>query len=548
MKRKFLKYFFLFSINLALIGAPTTVPNTAVNPAAIIMNQQEQQLKQIEAQRKILEEMSQNREGIKSQESKSLDENKGKGIKFKLKKIQFSKKSEVLSEEELQEIVSKYENRDITVGDLYSIVNQINDLYHKKGYIVCKAGLPPQTISKGVVKIVLVEGKTGNVIIKGNTSTRESYIKKRINLRENNISNLDELNESLIWFNGTNDVQIRIQLKAGEEVGTTDYILTVYEPKRHQYSLFSDNSGSESSGKYRGGISYTNNSLFGFRDQLSITGLKSEGSDSGSIMYTVPVNKFGTKLQLSYSKNTMEIVNGDLSEIDITGDSSSYGIAITHPFVITPRNKVEGRIEWNKQKSSTDFMDMPWVDDTIQHYLAGLTITTNFSNGVAYQNHTFTRGKWEDISGEIDYYSKYNFIGIYQLSLLKNNIFSIRANAQRAYDDYLPSADQFYVGGSYSVRGFAESYLGGDNGASINIEYEVPIINGISSFVFLDGGFVTGENSFDDNDIASAGFGLKLSPIKGFYSQVTAGFPFKHEYNEQEVDKVRIHYSVSYIL
>lgn len=544
MNGKILKYFIFLVLNLSLLAVPI---DKNINPAAIIMNQQEQQLKQIEAQRAINRDNSYLNSRIETSKINKKEEKDSNIIKFELKKIVFSKKSEVLLEDELKEIVEKYEGKKISVNDLHTIVNNINELYYKKGYIVCKAGLPPQTISNGVVKIILFEGKTGNIKIEGNNSTKESYIQKRIKLKEGDVSNFNELNDSLLWFNGTNDIQVKIQLKAGEKVGTTDYILNVYEPIRHQLSFFSDNSGSKSSGEYRGGISYINNSLFGFRDQLSITGMKSEGSNSAFIMYGFPINKYGTKLQLTYSSNSMEIVNGELSDIEITGDSSSYGLTLNQLFFINSTTRIEGKLEWNRQNSSTDFMNMDWVDDTIQHYLAGLTITKNFSNSVLYQSHTFTRGIWENISKEVDYYSKYNLIGIYQLPHMNGNIFSIRVNAQKAFNDYLPSGDQFYIGGAYSVRGFAESYMGADSGASINLEYELPFMNGVNYFIFLDGGFVTGENAFDDNEIASTGFGLKLSFVEGFYSQITLGFPTKLEYNEQKVDAMRIHYSLSYV-
>ena len=38
---------------------------------------------------------------------------------------------------------------------------------------------------------------------------------------------------------------------------------------------------------------------------------------------------------------------------------------------------------------------------------------------------------------------------------------SARLDAQWSADDYLLSAEQFYIGGMYSVRGYEESFLGG---------------------------------------------------------------------------------------
>ena len=98
---------------------------------------------------------------------------------------------------------------------------------------------------------------------------------------------------------------MRVQLQAGELPGTTDYILNIYEPKKHQFSIFTDNSGSETSGEYRGGISYINNSLFGYRDQLSITGMGSDGTQSGAIAYSIPITK--RELVLEYTTQQVQL-------------------------------------------------------------------------------------------------------------------------------------------------------------------------------------------------------------------------------------------------
>mgnify|MGYP007127280919 CR=1 FL=1 len=41
-----------------------------------------------------------------------------------------------------------------------------------------------------------------------------------------------ELNDDLLRFNATNDVQLRITMHAGAEPGTTDYVISAYEPQK----------------------------------------------------------------------------------------------------------------------------------------------------------------------------------------------------------------------------------------------------------------------------------------------------------------------------
>lgn len=515
--------------------------------AGVLLNRSKEYFEFQRLSKELEEEKKKDRKGIEAQKSGKIQETEEGEIRFKLKGFSFSP-SEVLSEEELNNIVAPYLKGEVSVNDLYEVVNKINALYEEKGYVVCRAGLPPQTISDGIVRIVLVEGKTGRVIIQGNNSIRESYIRKRIDLNEGEVSNLQELNKSLVWFNGTNDVQMRIELAAGELPGTTDYILSAYEPKKHSGSIFADNAGSETSGEYRGGVSYINNSLTGHRDQLSLSGVGSDGTTSGAFMYIFPINRRGTKIALQYSIGKVEIVDGPLKDVEIEGESSSYGVSIIHPFLINEKWKVEGNLDFSKQNSKTDFMGFAWVDDDITKYSAGVAVTKYGDTSIWYNKHNISKGKWESISGDGKDYMKYDTNFMYQRMCWTDQMFTFRLNGQYAFDDYLPSADQFYVGGTYSVRGYAESFMGADHGASVSLEYSVPTWKKEEFFVFLDGGILEGENAFDNNQIYSAGFGYRRTIGEKFYLSATLGVPFEKDFEDEgmEVDSCRVHVALNY--
>lgn len=515
--------------------------------AGVLLNRSKEYFEFQKINRELEEEKKKNRKGVETEKSEEIQKSQEGEIRFKLKGFSFSP-SEVLTSEELSEIVNPYLKEEVSVNDLYEVVNKINALYEEKGYIVCRAGLPPQTISDGIVRIVLVEGKTGRVLIQGNESTKDSYIRKRIDLDVGEVSNLQELNKSLVWFNGTNDVQMRIELTAGELPGTTDYILTAYEPRKHTGMIFADNAGSETSGEYRGGVSYINNSLTGHIDQLSLTSVGSDGTTSGAFMYSFPINKKGTKIGLQYSIGKVEIVDGPLKDVEVEGESSSYGINITHPFIVNEKWKLEGILEFSKQNSKTDFMGFEWIDDDITKYTAGVAITNYGNKSIWYNRQNISKGKWESISGDGKDYSKYDTTFMYQRMCWTDQMFTFRFNGQYVFDDYLPSADQFYIGGTYSVRGYAESFMGADHGVSVSLEYSVPTWKKGEFFVFLDGGILEGENAFDNNQIYSAGFGYRRTIGEKFYLSATLGVPFEKDFEDEgmEVDSCRVHMALNY--
>lgn len=123
-----------------------------------------------------------------------------------------------------------------------------------------------QTIKNGTVKIELIEGKTNAVEVQGNKYTKSKYISKRMSLKQGEVANINKLNDDLLRFNAANDVQLRISLQAGSEPGTTDYVISAYEPQNITWTVYSDNAGSDTSGEYRGGLFFTDRSLTGVRD------------------------------------------------------------------------------------------------------------------------------------------------------------------------------------------------------------------------------------------------------------------------------------------
>lgn len=535
--------FIISSFSTCVLAAPpvSNLPNNQ-NPG-VLLNKERDEIREYRVKRDIQEQKDKEDQVVedKREEEKAPDESKA--IKFNLEKIEIND-SEVITKEELTAITSKYEGKEITISVLYDIVNEINALYSDKGYLVCRAFLPEQAIENGIVKIVLIEGKTGSLFIEGNKTTRSGYIKDRLPLTEGKVANTQELNRALVWFNGTNSIQLQTEIQAGTEPGTTDYYITAYEPKRDVFTVFADNAGSKSSGEWRGGFGYSNRSLTGNRDELSITGMFSEGSTSGAISYYTPISKKGTKFGFSYSANDVKIKHGDLKDWDVEGDSYSFTVSVNQPLIVSSKKQVETFFEWTKQRSETDIMGFDWVDDSIYNYTLGLSATHFGSKSIIYHRHSVGMGRWTDIYSDKKDYWKYNLFGMYQKEFGNKNTLTCKVNAQFTPDDFLPSADQFYIGGVYSVRGYRENYLGADGGVSVNLEYGVPVSTIGQAFVFMDYGAVFGDNAFDDDTLSSIGLGFKWNFTRQSSATLTLGFPFKTDYNGENIDSMRAHFSV----
>lgn len=525
-------------------AAPGDVPEfrpSGLNDSGVQLSRTRQYL---EWQR-TMQRIAEGREAAQVEGGGTKEPEKGaSAVQFALKEVTVDPSS-VLTEDEINAVTAGYVGRDVSLDDLYELVGKINALYSEKGYLTCRAYLAPQTIRGGIVHISLIEGKTGKVAIAGNDTTREDYIRNRLSVEEGKIANISSVNEDLLRFNASNDMQLRISMKAGQEPGTTDYVITAYEPQKETFGLFSDNAGSETSGLYRGGFFWQDRSLSGVRDSLMATSVFSEGTKSFGLAYNAPINASGTKVGLTYSANSVHITDGPMEDLDVRGHATAYGVSVTHPVVTTETVKAEAGVDYTWQNSQTDFAGMDWIDDTVQGASLFYDQIDYGRTTVFYQRHAVRVGDYEDITGRTSGFTLYRLNTLYQKVFPSGQAFTARLDGQLSRTDYLPSAEQFYIGGIYSVRGYTESLLSGDGGALASVEYSVPLTGDkkTSAYVFLDGGWVWGESAYDDSSLVGAGFGVKTSLGDHMYFNVSMGFPLIRTINDEEQSRARVHFS-----
>ena len=474
-------------------------------------------------------------------------------VTFTLKQVQ-TDPSEILTEEEIKKITDQYTGKTVSLQDLYDMTDAINAVYEKKGYSVCKAYLPPQRIHEGMVHVGLLEGKTGNVVINGLRHTRKGYVANRIKLEPGKVANTDALTDRLQRFNATNDVQLRILVHAGEKPGTTDYEISAVEPKsNHAVSLYVDNAGYETSGRWREGIFYTMRSVTGQRDALRLNYLRSEGTNIIGANYSLPVNNLGTMLDFDYGYNTTKIIKGNLKSAGFKGRSYAAGLTLRHPLLVDDKRRYEVGLQFLHQNSHTDAYNERVLEDTRNTYIPYISFTHYGKSSVLYHKHSIAFTNYDNLNNTGDSYAAYKLDAIYQKQLGGGQMLSARLNAQVASQNKnMSSSDMFYIGGANSVRGYEESFLSGSQGFNASLSWLVPLDKKriFNAFAFFDYGRVFGDETTQavlDQTLYSTGLGVTAS-YKNFYSSLTLGIPLKREFNSlqgQKVDRTRIHFNCS---
>lgn len=458
----------------------------------------------------------------------------GSNVKFLLVKLNVTP-SEILTSAEIAAITSKYEGHEITLADVNTAVQEINQLYAKKEHIVAKALLLPQKITDGIVNIKLVESHVGKYRVEGSKYTSAQYFTQRMALKEGGLLKLDQLEQDVIRFNKTNGSQLRVVLVKGEAFGTTDIVIKAVEQSKQQGVLFSDNAGSESTGKYRTGAMWTLNSLHGGGDSLTLNTTYAKGATGGGISYQAPIDYMGTQVGVSYSKNQTNIVSGVFQSLQVAGDSTDLSVSVNHPFKTTLDSKQTLFGELHKKTSDTTYSGAKLTAVTVKSAVLGWAEQKYYNDGMRYQRIDVTSGfgynNGQGFEASRQVFNKANYSYASRIADGKKGVFLLRASGQLNLKEQqnLPSTEQFNLGGFSTVRGFSEGAINGDSGYFVSGEYHFPV-GKVEGVLFLDHGGAFSYNgeitpNTRDNYLTGAGLGIISNIGKNTSLQVFWGVP-----------------------
>jgi len=456
---------------------------------------------------------------------------KGKGASFLLQGVTFDP-SKFLAPGDLDAIVKPYIGHTVDFSDLAAILDKINGLYKDRGQITARAILPPQKIMHGVVHIALVEGKVAKIAVTGNTLTSSDFVRDRITLRPGEVVDEPELARQVVYFNRTNDAQVRALLKPGAAFGETDIDLLVTDPPANVTTLFVDNEGVDSSGRGEGGAFYRHSDLLMDDDRLTFYGTVSGGGFDGSATYALPVDTSGDRVSFNYDRNHINIINGPFSALAIAGHGQTGSVGVTHPLVATD--------EWLVTSSLTGLVDTSHTSEP-----AGAVTDVTTWRAVAGFSATYIgSGLLVSVSPNVAYASSDNGILNTRRSIA---IFSgtgaavadlgsgwsahFLATGQYTPQSLMPPDLLFQAGGPTSVRGYEAGLFAGDSGYYLNAELHDDIIkleNGpVDVYAFGDNGSVFSTHPAV-RTLTSVGAGTSLPPLKNMTLNLLVGVPVEH--------------------
>ncbi len=453
----------------------------------------------------------------------------GGGPRFKLRKVIFDK-SKFITQEELDAIASKYVGKQVDIAGLQNLVSEINDLYGKRGIVTAIATLPEQTADGGVVRVKLTEGRLQKTSVEGNQQTSKDYILRSVDPPKGEVLDVPKLNRDVVWFNRTNDVQVRALLQPGTDFGLTDLQLAVTEPPRNTLQFFFDNQGVKTTGQNQGGAYYKLHGLAGIDDRFTFYGVKAQGNINGNIAYNVPVNPWGGRLGASYTQGKIKIIQGPLDGLQVTGKSNQAALNFGQPLWVTDAWLLQANAAYAYGNSETDFAEVATVMDRYSKITGGFALTASGTEYTATISPAFNRINWHDkiLGGERSFET---FTGSANALAKLPQQFSVTflASWQYTWEKLLPGDQVFVIGGPTTVRGYPTNSVSGDSGYYFNLELHrdmSELLKGLDVYAFIDSGS-TYATFPARTQLDSSGVGASWTPIPSFTLEGSVGFPWR---------------------
>ena len=391
----------------------------------------------------------------------------------------------LLTQKEIDKIISGYQNRQLNLTDMQKVADQITDAYRQKGYITSRAYLPPQKITSGNLELRIVEGSTGDIEIKGNRYFKTSLYRKKIALKKTDPFNYEILRKGMSNINQLPDRSAKATLTPGKEPGTTDVLLEVKDRLPIHIGFDWDNFGSRYLGTNRYRTTITDNNLLGRDDILTLQYQLSEGSFYRLFMlrYLYPIND---NLQIGFfSAQSKTELGKELATVEARGKAKYYSLYATQTLINTEKTNLNLSLGFDYK----DIFNFQFGSEQSRDRMRVLKLGSEWDMSDKY-GRTLVSEEINfgipDIMGGLEEKDAHasrtgaggkftkNVLYILRLQKMPWDSMLLWKNQFQFTNNILTGAEQYQIGGIINVRGYPPAEVVGDKGYAMTWEWSLP--------------------------------------------------------------------------
>lgn len=419
-----------------------------------------------------------------------------------------------------------------------------------KGYVTSRAYIGAQNLASGVLEVTLVAGRTEAVQLNGQAASGGDWAP--LPFRADEVLRLADLEQGADQLNRLRSSRAEMQILPGQSPGGSVVDIRTHVRDPWRLHLGGDNYGQDSTGTVRGRVMVEADNLLGLFDVWNLTHIQSADSKASLLSVTVPWGY--TTLSYTY---TLSNYSSPIPGVAvIAGDSSNHTLG------------------WNRvvrrDAASKTALDASLTLRRAQRDVAGVSLVPQDMSVLRLAASRLQRWQGADLSLDLGYvqgliafgadvdveglapesphaqFEKIDFNAVATVNLGSQFTYRGMLAGQRAQRG-LQSAEQIFIGGAATVRGFKEGALSGDRGAHTRHELHWTGAAAHQSvaipYVFFDYGRVRLMADSNWNHLAAFGLGARLA-WKGFTAEANWARPVSAP--ESVPQRTRLHLTLNY--
>lgn len=420
--------------------------------------------------------------------------------------------------------------------------------------------LPEQDINSGVVQIVVMVSRLGEVRAEGNVYFNSELLENQVHLTPGAPIDEAQLSDDLDWLNRNPFRRVDVVYTPGKQPGTTDVVLRTDDRLPVRVLASVANNGVSETGKHLYTFGFTWGDVFGWDHQFDYRHIRSRTGKNyrGHVLsYTLPVwERDLLSFTAAYAKVSAQYEDG---LFDVAGEGRQFSLRYQHElprFDFLPDFGHQLGLGFDYKSASTDLeFGGAHVYDTEPEVIQGqISYTASLADdwgdtyfrveavgspgGITKQNTTevFSTAR-QNTSAEYGYVR-----GRLQrqFDLPQDFTFVAAGEMQYSAQRLLPS-EQYGVGGIDTVRGYEQAASIGDRAYVLSLELAAPPFSVLDSlagtdlkdsmqlFAFGDWGktktvdYVDGETSVQV--LSSFGWGVRYEITPYVAAEMVHAFP-----------------------
>lgn len=379
--------------------------------------------------------------------------------------IQFSA-SKLLSPEELRAAGEPYLARALGSADVQALLDDIAALYTAKGVLTALPVLPQQDLQSGVLRVLLVEGRLGRVMVRSSGNEDPDWVARWFDLPIGEVVTNEALTQRIARFNEVSDMTASAQFGAGERFGVSDLVIEVADTPSTQFWSFAEtsNAGRQASDLLALGWRMAPVGPWGGRFDLAL--LHARQGDTLAAGGSWPLGTQGWRLGMSGSASRTKTSDNE-AQLLVQGRSASAGLELGRTWVLNNPWVLGTALSWTTSRSNASIAGFELAKNQLNK--TSLSATLGYDTP---QTRANLKAMAVSVVSGSQRFSYIDTSARFQTALDSQGAWSVRANglSRLAPNGQTIDADPLALGGTETVRGYDAGAARGQKGAALQLE------------------------------------------------------------------------------